>query len=291
MELRLELGSGWSSLTGLEGPAGHGAQSRGCPGTATPVPCSSRCFLEYGQHIPLPKHPSRCFLEYGQHIPLPRHPSRSCRARGASWCCQGWGHTFQVSHRCWDPGAACMAHLHPPEQRQLRDLGGEAAPWDAQAVPGSPLLLWFGFSTHRALAPRSPLPADPNARIRSSSTPAPALTPDIWNAPPGVPKPAGSPQRREQSRESFSLRSHFIIVAKETSSQDLAWNMSASAGPHIHLSQSALRAGAGADKGGDGGGGSSGTTAAALNRPARAGCAARKSCQGSYKDKNQKKKS
>lgn len=150
----------------------------------------------------------------------------------------------------------------------------------------TPALVWLLHTP--ALAPRSLLLADPNARIRSSSTPAPALTPDTWIAPPGVPKPAGSPQRREQSRESFSLRSHFIIVAKETSSQDLAWNMSASAGPHIHLSQSALRAGAGADKGGDGGGGSSGTTAAALNRPARAGCAARKSCQGSYKDKNQK---
>lgn len=53
--------------------------------------------------------------------------------------------------------------------------------------------------------------------------------------------------------ELFS-RSHFIIVAKETSSRDLAWNMSASAGPHIHLAETALKAGVGADKGRDGGG-------------------------------------
>lgn len=110
----------------------------------------------------------------------------------------------------------------------------------------------------------------------------------IWNASSWGPQIGWeSPEKGAEPGELFS-RSHFIIVAKETSSQDLAWNMSASAGPHIHLSQSALRAGAGADKGGDGGGGCSGTTAAALNRPARAGCAARKSCQGSYKTKKNK---
>lgn len=117
--------------------------------------------------------------------------------------------------------------------------------------------------------PDPPVPADPDARIGSSSAPAPALIPDTWNASSWGPQTCWeSPEKGAEPGELFS-RSHFIIVAKETSSQDLAWNMSASAGPHIHLSQSALRAGAGADKGGDGGGGCSGTTAAALNRPAR----------------------
>lgn len=54
--------------------------------------------------------------------------------------------------------ALCMAHLHPPEQRQLGDLGAEAAPCGAQTVPGSPPLLWFGFGAHAGLAPRSPSP-------------------------------------------------------------------------------------------------------------------------------------
>lgn len=35
----------------------------------------------------------------------------------------------------------------------------------------------------------------------------------------------------------FLSLSHFIIVAKETSSQDLIFNMSAFAGPHIHLAE------------------------------------------------------
>lgn len=141
-------------------------------------------------------------------------------------------------------------HLHPPGQGQLGDLGGEAAPWDA---PGSPPLLWFDFWAHAGLGTQiPPLPADPHARI--SSFPTPELIPDTRKASSRGPQTCWeSPEKGAEPGELFS-RSHFIIVAKETSSQDLAWNMSASAGPHIHLSQSALRAGAGADKGGDGGG-------------------------------------
>lgn len=61
----------------------------------------------------------------------------------------------------------------------------------------------------------------------------------------------GSPEEGAEPGELFS-RSRSIIVAKETSSWDLAWNTSASVGPHIHLAQTALEARAGADKGRDG---------------------------------------
>lgn len=88
------------------------------------------------------------------------------------------------------------------------------------------------------------------------SVPTPALSPGTCNALwlLEVPKPAQeSPEEGEEPGE-LSFLSHFVIVAKETSSQDLAWNMSASAGPHIHLTETALKAGAGTDKGRDGGG-------------------------------------
>lgn len=148
----------------------------------------------------------------------------------------------------------------------------------------TPALVW-NFST-RSTGTQIPLSwLIPMPGSAAAPLPLQHSSRTIWNASSWGPQTGWeSPEKGAEPGELFS-RSHFIIVAKETSSQDLAWNMSASAGPHIHLSQSALRAGAGADKGGDGGGGCSGTTAAALNRPARAGCAAWKSCQGSYKTK------
>lgn len=254
----------WSSLRGLEGPAGPGHRA----GIVLAQPALSLAPADVSRSVDT----ASCF---------PRIPAGAARQVVSPGTARDGVTHFRFSCWSWDSGAASMAHLHPPEQRHLRDLGGQAAPWDARVVLGSPVLFWFGFSARTALAPRSPLPSDPNTRICSSSTPAPALILDTWNASSWGPQTGWeSPEEGAEPGELFS-RSHFIIVAKETSSQDLAWNMSASAGPHIHLSQSALRAGAGADKGGDGGGGCSGTTAAALNRPARAGHAARKSCQGS----------
>lgn len=146
----------WRSLRGLEGPAGPGARSWRCPGTATPVPCCSRCFPGYGHHIPLPK-----------------HPSRSCRAGGVCWFCQGWDHPFQG-----------FQGLLPWHVSILLSRGSSEI-WEARLLHGMLGRCWGHHSCSGLESqhtqhwhPDPTLLADPNARIRSSSTPAPALIPD-----------------------------------------------------------------------------------------------------------------
>lgn len=86
----------------------------------------------------------------------------------------------------------------------------------------TPALVWPLNTRSAGTTIHPPLPADPDARICSSSAPAPALIPATRNASSWGPQKClgESPEKGAEPGELFS-RSHFIIVAKETSSQDI----------------------------------------------------------------------
>lgn len=195
-----------------------------------------------------------------QRIPVPEHPTRRCVAK--------------VTHHIlgFPTGAGLQELLSwltaPPRPRTRHSsvpLSSEV--WEASPAPeGCSGGAGAVVPTCGVAARHARLRHTPESKARTPPRPIPPPGPAVAAPLPrrhsarnalllsgGPQSRSGVPEEGAEQRELFS-RSHFIVVAKETSSRDLAWNMSASAGPHIHLTETALKAGAGADKGRDGGG-------------------------------------